>query len=72
MAYVSQSAWIQSGTVESNILFGRVMDRTRYQEAIRVSALLPDLAILPKGDQTEIGERGINVSGGQKQRIQLA
>ena len=32
----------------------------------------PDIAILPAGDATEIGERGINLSGGQKQRVSLA
>lgn len=48
------------------------MDRTRYKEAIRVCSLEKDLEVMEFGDQTEIGERGINLSGGQKQRIQLA
>ncbi|KAF3324683.1 ABC transporter C family member 14-like protein [Carex littledalei] len=72
MAYVAQTAWIQNGTIEENILFGKPMDRERYKEVIRVCCLEKDLEMMEFGDQTEIGERGINVSGGQKQRIQLA
>ncbi|CAB4281457.1 unnamed protein product [Prunus armeniaca] len=71
-AYVAQTSWIQNGTTEENILFGLPMDRDRYQEVVRVCCLEKDLEMMEFGDQTEIGERGINLSGGQKQRIQLA
>lgn len=71
-AYVAQTSWIQNGTIEENILFGLPMDRGKYKEVIRVSCLAKDLEMMEFGDQTEIGERGINLSGGQKQRIQLA
>ncbi|PON96560.1 ATP-binding cassette containing protein [Trema orientale] len=71
-AYVAQTSWIQNGTIEENILFGLPMDRRRYNEVIKVCCLEKDLEMMEYGDQTEIGERGINLSGGQKQRIQLA
>ena len=71
-AYVSQTAWIQTGTIQENILFGSDLDAHRYQETLRRSSLLKDLELFPYGDLTEIGERGVNLSGGQKQRIQLA
>ncbi|RZC91261.1 hypothetical protein C5167_027324 [Papaver somniferum] len=72
LAYVSQIAWIQSGSIQKNILFGRTMDEPKYQETLEKCSLVKDLEMLPHGDLTEIGERGINISGGQKQRIQLA
>ncbi|KAA3486884.1 ABC transporter C family member 3-like isoform X2 [Gossypium australe] len=71
-AYVAQSPWIQSGKIEENILFGKDMDRERYDRILEACALKKDLEILPFGDQTVIGERGINLSGGQKQRVQIA
>ena len=71
-AYVAQSPWIQSGKIEENILFGKEMDRERYDRVLDACSLNKDLEILPFGDQTVIGERGINLSGGQKQRIQIA
>ena len=72
IAYVSQQAWIQNATLQDNILFGRQMDKKKYDQIISACALIPDFEMLPAGDQTEIGEKGINLSGGQKQRISLA
>jgi ATP-binding cassette subfamily C (CFTR/MRP) protein 2 len=72
ISYVAQTAWIQNGTIQENILFGSAMDSQRYTETLERCSLVKDLELLPFGDLTEIGERGINLSGGQKQRIQLA
>uniref|UniRef100_A0A665TUY4 ABC-type glutathione-S-conjugate transporter n=1 Tax=Echeneis naucrates TaxID=173247 RepID=A0A665TUY4_ECHNA len=72
VAYVPQQAWIQNATVQDNITFGREKLKTWYQRVLEVCALLPDLDILPAGDATEIGEKGLNLSGGQKQRVSLA
>ena len=71
-AYVAQSPWIQSGKIEENILFGKEMERKRYERVLEACSLKKDLEILSFGDQTVIGERGINLRGGQKQRIQIA
>ncbi|KAG5382581.1 hypothetical protein IGI04_034051 [Brassica rapa subsp. trilocularis] len=71
-AYVSQSAWIQSGNIEENILFGSPMDKAKYKNVIHACSLKRDLELFSHGDQTIIGDRGINLSGGQKQRVQLA
>uniref|UniRef100_A0A452UGL2 Multidrug resistance-associated protein 1 n=1 Tax=Ursus maritimus TaxID=29073 RepID=A0A452UGL2_URSMA len=72
VAYVPQQAWIQNCTLQENILFGRALDPKRYQRALETCALLADLEMLPGGDKTEIGEKGINLSGGQRQRVSLA
>lgn len=71
-AYVSQSAWIQSGNIEDNILFGSPMDKAKYKNVLHACSLKKDLELFSHGDQTIIGDRGINLSGGQKQRVQLA
>lgn len=66
------SPWIQNTSVRENILFGQPFDYQRYNLVIKACCLLEDLAILPAGDRTQIGERGITLSGGQKARINLA
>ncbi|KAK6983579.1 multidrug resistance-associated protein 1, partial [Biomphalaria glabrata] len=72
IAYVPQEAWIQNATLKDNILFGADFQRRRYDKVVEACALKADLEILPGGDATEIGEKGINISGGQKQRVSLA
>ncbi|KAJ6796498.1 ABC transporter C family member 2-like [Iris pallida] len=72
VAYVPQVSWIFNATVRDNILFGSPFQPLRYEDAIKVTALQHDLDLLPGGDLTEIGERGVNISGGQKQRVSMA
>lgn len=71
-AFCPQYAWIQNATVRDNITFGKEFDREWYDAVTEACALRTDFAMLPNGDKTEIGERGITVSGGQKQRINIA
>lgn len=72
VAYVTQQAWIMNSTVRENILFGEPYNKERYTEVVESCSLLQDFKDFVNGDETEIGERGINLSGGQKQRISLA
>ncbi|CAD8090517.1 unnamed protein product [Paramecium sonneborni] len=72
IAYVGQKPWIQNATLQENILFGKPYEEKLYNQAIKYSCLMLDLEILIYGDQTMIGEKGINLSGGQKARISLA
>ncbi|CAO2641732.1 Multidrug resistance-associated protein 1, partial [Lemmus lemmus] len=72
VAYVPQQAWIQNDSLRENILFGHPLREHYYKAVLEACALLPDLEILPSGDRTEIGEKGVNLSGGQKQRVSLA
>ncbi|PSR72964.1 hypothetical protein PHLCEN_2v11201 [Hermanssonia centrifuga] len=71
VAYCPQSAWIQNATIRDNITFGRPFEEERYWKAIRDACLDTDLDMMPHGDLTEVGERGISLSGGQKQRINI-
>uniref|UniRef100_A0A669BP40 Si:ch211-221f10.2 n=1 Tax=Oreochromis niloticus TaxID=8128 RepID=A0A669BP40_ORENI len=71
-AYVSQQAWILNDSLKENILFGNKYNPDKYNAVLEACCLLPDIAELPYGDMTEIGERGANLSGGQRQRVSLA
>ncbi|KAJ3317919.1 hypothetical protein HDU76_001008, partial [Blyttiomyces sp. JEL0837] len=67
-----QTPWLQNATLRSNVLFGLDYDESRYKAVIKACALSRDLALLPDGDMSEIGEKGVNLSGGQSARVNLA
>ncbi|XP_042842358.1 ATP-binding cassette sub-family C member 10 isoform X3 [Panthera tigris] len=68
----TQEPWIQFATIRDNILFGKTFDAQLYQKVLEACALSDDLSVLPAGDQTEVGEKGVTLSGGQRARIALA
>ncbi|KAL5594701.1 hypothetical protein BROUX41_001617 [Berkeleyomyces rouxiae] len=70
--YASQSPWLQNGTIKSNILFTSPMEKVRYDRVVTACCLDQDLAELPNGDETVIGENGTSLSGGQRARVSLA
>jgi len=72
VAYVSQEAWIFNGSLKNNITFGQELDEAKYKRVIEICALQRDIEMLPQGDKTLVGERGVSLSGGQKARVNLA
>ncbi|PCH38966.1 ATP-dependent bile acid permease [Wolfiporia cocos MD-104 SS10] len=72
VAYVPQSAWIMNASLRENVSFGQEDNEEKFREIVKACCLEPDLNMLPQGEDTEIGEKGINLSGGQKARVSLA
>lgn len=84
LSYASQEPWLFAGTIRENITIawhkraGRdhrhlpVRLERRYREVLRLCCLDRDLANLPEGDLTLVGERGTSLSGGQRARVNLA
>ncbi|CAH1368627.1 unnamed protein product, partial [Tenebrio molitor] len=72
VSYAAQEPWLFAGSVRQNILFGREFEKQRYYAVVRACALVRDFQLLPFGDQTIVGEKGISLSGGQRARINLA
>ncbi|MBT2571842.1 ABC transporter ATP-binding protein [Planococcus sp. ISL-110] len=73
IGYVPQDHVLFSRTIRENILFGN-SDASEEEliEALRLSSFEKDLALLPYGLDTLVGEKGVALSGGQKQRISIA
>ncbi|WP_409369719.1 ABC transporter ATP-binding protein [Lysinibacillus sp. 38-6] len=73
IGYVPQDHVLFSRTIRENILFGKE-DATEEElkQAIRAAYFEKDLAHLPMGLETLVGEKGVSLSGGQKQRVSIA
>ncbi|KAH6911448.1 ATP-binding cassette transporter [Coprinopsis sp. MPI-PUGE-AT-0042] len=71
-AYVPQTAWLRNASIKDNILFCLPYNEERYNMTLEACALVTDLNVLEDGDESEIGEQGVNLSGGQKARVSLA
>ncbi|MGL5800439.1 MAG: SmdA family multidrug ABC transporter permease/ATP-binding protein [Plesiomonas sp.] len=73
LAVVSQTPFLFSATIAENIAFGRPESTLeQVQRAAELACVADDIAHLPQGYQTQVGERGVMLSGGQKQRIAIA
>ena len=75
VGYLPQEAWLFSGSVRQNVALdpsGLGGDDGVHRPAIRVAAIEDDVAALPQGLDTQIGEAGVRISGGQRQRLGLA
>lgn len=72
IAYVPQNPWVQNLPLKENVTFGEPYDEEKYNDTIDACSLRFDLGILPKGDMSLCGLRGINLSGGQRQRVNVA
>ncbi|KAG2500538.1 hypothetical protein HYH03_001315 [Edaphochlamys debaryana] len=72
ISYVPQNPWLQNLSIRENVTFGESWDQSKYDQVIDSCALTLDLQILPQGDQSKAGIRGVNLSGGQRQRVNLA
>ncbi len=72
IAYATQDPWIMNGTIKDNIVMGKVFDPVFYKEIVAACGLNQDFTQFIDGDQTIVGDRGVQCSGGQRARIGLA
>mmetsp|Transcript_4521 Transcript_4521/g.10242 ORF Transcript_4521/g.10242 Transcript_4521/m.10242 type:complete len:1111 (+) Transcript_4521:249-3581(+) len=72
VAYAPQDPWIMDGTIKQNILLGLDYKSEFYSTVIHACGLNVDLAQLVDGEDTVVGDRGVQLSGGQRARIALA
>ncbi|ORZ36343.1 hypothetical protein BCR44DRAFT_51575 [Catenaria anguillulae PL171] len=71
-SYIEQTPFLLNTTLRDNVTFGLAYDPVRFAEIMHRCALTQDLAALPNGDLTILGDRGVTLSGGTRQRVALA
>ena len=73
IGFVPQDVFLFSDSIRNNIAFGNPgMNEEKIIQAAKDADLLNNIADLPNGFDTRVGERGITLSGGQKQRVSIA
>ena len=73
IGFVPQDVFLFSDSIRNNIAFGNLgMNEEKIIQAAKDADLLNNIADLPNGFDTRVGERGITLSGGQKQRVSIA
>ncbi|KNC08538.1 multidrug ABC transporter ATP-binding protein [Klebsiella sp. RIT-PI-d] len=73
LAIVNQTPFLFSDTVGNNIALGKPgATQQEIEHVARLASVHDDILRLPKGYETEVGERGVMLSGGQKQRLSIA
>jgi ATP-binding cassette subfamily C (CFTR/MRP) protein 1 len=72
IAYCAQQPWVQTSTIQDNILFGRPLNMRQLQKAIQTTCFDSDLETFPHGMATQMSEKGSNLSGGQRARLALS
>ncbi|KAL0266611.1 UNVERIFIED_CONTAM: hypothetical protein PYX00_009106 [Menopon gallinae] len=71
-ALVTQTPWLQRGTLRDNILFGKNFDGPWYKTVMNACCLTPDLESFRNGDSVLVGDEGMTLSAGQRARVALA
>lgn len=72
ISYIEQNVFLFNTTIRENITLGGDFTQAQLEQALKDSALMNDLAAMPDGLETIVGEEGRNLSGGQKQRVAIA
>ena len=73
IGYVPQDVFLFSDTIAGNVAFGnREASQEKIEQYTKYAAVHDDIANLPEGFKTMVGERGVTLSGGQKQRVSIA
>ncbi len=73
MGYVPQDNFLFSKTIKYNVGFGlEGITDDDVAHYTKIAQIYDEIQGFPKGFDTELGERGVNMSGGQKQRVSIA